>query len=207
MIVSARQSWPLAADYSKMLQHPELAFKNPELQQCLIETMHGNNQPRPRAGAFAVVYRARYPGSDRHVAVRAFTKESKERQHRYHAIREYLRGRKLECLVDFDYSDQGIRSTDGRFYPLVTMEWVQGDALFEWVEARCLVGDRDALTQACEDWIALIDELQSNEIAHGDLQHGNIMVTPDHQLKLVDYDCMCVPSLIGQPNLEIVVGP
>ena len=33
------------------------------------------------------------------------------------------------------------------------------------------------------------------------------MVTPQGYLKLVDYDCMCVPALVGRRNLEVGVEP
>jgi hypothetical protein len=50
-------------------------------------------------------------------------------------------------------------------------------------------------------------ELTDANLAHGDLQHANVMVTDNNELKLVDYDCMCVPELAGQRNLEIGVVP
>ena len=33
------------------------------------------------------------------------------------------------------------------------------------------------------------------------------MVSPDGHFKLVDYDCMCVPELQGQPNVELGMDP
>ena len=60
---------------------------------------------------------------------------------------------------------------------------------------------------AAARWLDLVAELEAAEIAHGDLQHANVMVTPDGQLKLVDYDGMCVPSLAGRRNLEVGVEP
>lgn len=50
-------------------------------------------------------------------------------------------------------------------------------------------------------------ELDENKIAHGDLQHGNILVTDDGMLKLVDYDGVCVPDLAGRRNVEIGIPP
>ena len=44
------------------------------------------------------------------------------------------------------------------------------------------------------EWIKLICELRSHEIAHCDLQHGNVMVVDD-RLVLVDYDGMFVPTM------------
>ncbi len=49
--------------------------------------------------------------------------------------------------------------------------------------------------------------MSDNSVAHGDLQHANVMVTPAWQIKLVDYDGMCVPPLVGRRNLEVGVEP
>jgi hypothetical protein len=40
-------------------------------------------------------------------------------------------------------------------------------------------------------------------VAHGDLQHGNVLVTSDGGLKLIDYDGMWVPKLKGQKGNEV----
>ena len=45
-----------------------------------------------------------------------------------------------------------------------------------------------------DSWVRLVEDIQAAEIAHGDLQHDNVMVV-GNQLVLVDYDGMCVPSL------------
>ena len=37
--------------------------------------------------------------------------------------------------------------------------------------------------------------------------NANVMVTTQGELKLVDYDCMCVPALVGRRNLEVGVEP
>jgi hypothetical protein len=45
-------------------------------------------------------------------------------------------------------------------------------------------------------------------IAHGDLQHGNIILVPGKKdnslmLKLIDYDGMFIPPLAGSPKGEV----
>ncbi|MHC4786575.1 MAG: hypothetical protein ACYTE6_11490, partial [Planctomycetota bacterium] len=54
-----------------------------------------------------------------------------------------------------------------------------------------------------QDWLALLDDLQAVNVAHGDLQHGNVLVTADGSLRLIDYDGMWVPKLKGQKSNEI----
>jgi hypothetical protein len=199
-------SWPLASHFSAMLQNPPVAFRDPQLQCCAIEK-NERGQPRPWAGAFAVVYKGIDPTKGP-FAVRVFTTESPERRERYDLISAYLKGRKLNCLVDFEYRDRSIRSAgDGKWYPVILMDWVQGETLFKWVRGCCLAGSVDALARIADGWVEAVRELSDAQIAHGDLQHGNVMVTPAGEIRLVDYDGMCVPALVGRRNLEIGVEP
>ncbi|HVV99833.1 MAG TPA: hypothetical protein VHB77_05815, partial [Planctomycetaceae bacterium] len=160
-------------------------------------------------GAFAVVYKGTYTSGKKagqDVCVRVFVKRSDERRERYSAISSYLRSRRLECLVGFEYQEKGIRA-NGKWWPLVTMDWVDGDILFDWCRVQCQYRNQEALSAASEHWVQIVGELQANRVAHGDLQHANVMVTRAGTLKLVDYDCMCVPALEGRRNLELGVEP
>ena len=71
-------SWPLASHFSAMLQNPRIAFRDPRLQRSAIDK-NEQNQPRPWAGAFAVVYKAYSAEDQRPFALRVFTSESPER--------------------------------------------------------------------------------------------------------------------------------
>lgn len=200
-------AWPLASHFSAMLQNPKFAFRDPALQACHIEK-DGMNQPRPWAGAFAVVYKGTSLETGRSFAVRVFTTESPERRERYDLISDYLKGRKLASLVEFEYRDRAIRSaSDGKFYPMIWMDWVQGETLYNWARDKCQARDAVALAGAAHRWVAMIKELAENGIAHGDLQHANVMLTDAGDVKLVDYDGMCVPALLGRRNLEVGVEP
>jgi len=200
-------SWPLASHFSAMLQNPQVAFRDPELKQCRVEKDR-NNQPRPWSGAFAVVYKGMDADGQNPFALRVFTTESPERRERYDLISAYLKTRRLKCLVDFEFRDDSIRSGgDGKWYPLITMDWVEGETLFQWTRRQCLGGNRQALETAAAGWLELVKELADAGISHGDLQCANVMVTRNDQLKLVDYDCMCVPALVGRRNLEVGVEP
>ena len=197
--------WPLASHFSTMVQQPRLAFRDPRLQACRIER-NALNQPRVWAGQFAVVYKGVDPQGTAW-AIRAFIRESSDRREHYDRISEYLKARLLRCLVDFEYHDAAIRATDGRWYPLVVMDWVEGLTLFEWVQSKCRVGKGASLAKAALHWLRLTSELTGAHIAHCDLQHANVLVTPRGYLKLVDYDGMCVPALAGRRNLETGLAP
>ena len=169
--------------------------------------MNQLGQPKARSGNFATVYRGFRPNGGE-FAIRVFNRRQDERLDHYRTVSDYLESRSVSSIVDFEYDPRGIRSAgDGKMYPLLTMEWVPGITLFEWARDRSREGYAEALQIAADVWLHLVRELQANRIVHGDLQHGNIMVSPEGHFKLVDYDCMCVPSLIGRRNLETGLPP
>jgi hypothetical protein len=201
--------WPMPSDYSAMLQNPRVAFKDPSLQAGSITYEPNSKQPKVcGAGAFAVVYQARLSGQKK--AIRAFTTYRNGVQERYQEISKHLATLNLPYLVGFEYLERGIRATvKGRsqFYPLITMDWAAGMPLYEWSAERCLARETRRLRQAADQWKLLIEALAGARMAHGDLQHANILVDDRDQFRLVDYDGMCVPSLIGKPTIECGVAP
>ncbi len=199
-------SWPLISHFASMLKNPQVGFRDPQYQDCTVE-MNQLGQPKARSGNFATVYRGFRPdGSE--FAIRVFNRRQDERLEHYRTISEYLEGRSISSLVRFAYDPRGIRSAgDGKLYPLLTMEWVPGITLFEWIRDRCREGYGEALQIGSEVWLHLVRELAEHRVVHGDLQHGNVMVSPEGHFKLVDYDCMCVPSLIGRRNMETGLPP
>src|SRR5207244_11807147 len=57
-------------------------------------------------------------------------------------------------------------------------------------------------------WLRLAAEMREARMAHGDLQHGNVLLVPGNQaramvLRLIDYDGMWVPALDGMAACEV----
>ncbi len=198
-------SWPTLAQFSTMMQNPAVAFRDAALKSVTIER-DAVGLPRARSGAFAVVYRAMFPNQES-MAVRVFSSDIPARRERYKAIFDHLSQHSLGCLVPFTYSDNGFRASDGKWYPLITMEWVKGDTLFDWLQKRSGSNDGRAIGGVSDKWRDTVQQLGKAQIAHGDLQHANVMITDTSEIKLVDYDGMCVPKLIGLKNEEIGVEP
>lgn len=57
--------------------------------------------------------------------------------------------------------------------------------------------DKQTLKKLAKDFSNMCEQMHKHHFAHGDLQHGNIMVGKDGKLYLVDYDSMYTPSLQG----------
>ena len=78
------------------------------------------------------------------------------------------------------------------------MDWVEAATLKEYISQH--LHEKDTLLQLANSFRKMVDDLHKNNISHGDLQHGNILVHEDGSLTLVDYDSMYVPDLAGQPD-------
>ncbi len=190
--------WPGITDFTEAIQNPRLCFTGTELESGAAET-NPRGMPLVYAGAFACVYPVNIGG--RSVAVRCFTHEVKDQQERYNQLSEYLIHVLPPSFVHFEYVERGI-SVKGAWYPIVKMDWVEGETLNKFVEARSQ--EPDALQRLAAQWRGgTTANLRGLRIAHNDLQHGNVLVQADGNIRLVDYDGVFLPQFRGQLSQEL----
>ncbi len=189
-------AWPSPSDYSTAIQNPRHCFSDAELRAGSVAA-NRLGLPLGASGNFAVVYRVEGPA--RAFAVRCFIRTVTDQQQRYDALSRYLRGFRLPALVDFAYLPEGIR-VRGHSYPLVRMEWIAGKQLHQYVNDALEQGP--VLSRLAAQWRELVASLRRAHIAHGDLQHGNVLVDAAGRLRLVDYDGMFIPAWRGRPPGE-----
>jgi len=188
-------NWPIASDYQDAVQNPRLCFTDPDLKSGKVkEDRFG--MPIPSSGQFAVVYKLITP--EKCWAVKCFTTKIEDHQKRYAAISAHLQKSRLRYAVSFEYLAQGIR-IKGQLYPILKMEWIDGESLNSFVAKNLSQPAR--LLQLTREWVEMMNGLKTAQIAHGDLQHGNILVTSTG-LRLIDYDGMYVPALFGLQSHE-----
>jgi hypothetical protein len=188
--------WPTPQDYNEAIQNPALNLDDPELRAGTPE-LTPLGLPRPITGGFASVYRMHCGRRD--WAVRCFLREIPDQQRRYAAISRHLASVHLPYTVGFAFLPQGIR-VRGQWHPILKMEWVQGEPLNTYIEKHL---HESALLSALADrWLRMMATLDQACVAHGDLQHGNVLIT-NGDFKLIDYDGMFVPGLAGQASHEI----
>jgi hypothetical protein len=188
--------WPTPQDYNEAIQSPALSFRDPGLKRGTLE-LSALGLPRPVTGNFASVYRVSC--GQRDWAVRCFWREFADMQMRYAAISAHLRQTRLPYTVGFEYLPEGIKVLD-RWFPILKMEWVEGQLLNEYVEQH--LHDGAVLAALARRWSEMVARLEKAEIAHGDLQHGNVLIV-DGEIRLVDYDGMRVPALAGALSHEL----
>ena len=196
LIAPALPRWPSLQDYREAMQCPSQNFLDPDLAsgQIAIDKL---GLPRPASGNFASVYKVRCDG--KLWAVRCFLQNKLKAEH-YHEIQKTIRLFGPNFLMPFQYQENGL-IVAGRAFPIMKMEWCRGEPLNEWIGKHLL--NQDELYDFLQQWRKLVSELRSFGIAHGDLQHDNILIEKDGSIKLIDYDCMYVPQFEGEKSPEV----
>ncbi len=197
-------SWPLSQDYNEAVQDPASSFADPELRQGQ-PALNPLGLPLPRSGNFADVYEFTCAGTKTKWAVKCFTRHVPGQRERYSEVSRHLQQAKLPFTVDFQYLEQGIR-VQGRWYPVLKMRWVEGLLLNAFVRDSL---NKPVLLHALgQIWLRMAKRLREAQVAHADLQHGNVLLVPGSKttslaVKLIDYDGMWVPALAGKPSGEV----
>lgn len=171
---------------------PAVCFRDADLRQCSVEKHALTRMPEVWTGNFAQVYeltngRTRW-------AVKCFTRSSADIRRRYACISDAIGRSQLPYFVEFRLLDEGIL-VNGKRYPVVKMEWVDGVPLDKYVETHLF--QPQILLKLASSIVRMVVALEGKGLAHGDLQHGNIFIRGG-DLKLVDYDGMFVPAFRGE---------
>jgi eukaryotic-like serine/threonine-protein kinase len=186
-------TYPAAGDYYKAVQFPSRSFTVPKLQAA--EFVWDSLGPTLARGSSAVVFQALVEG--RPQALRCYIRDDASSRDRYSALNAYLAWHDLNPYVSGAiWLDHAIRVNQVT-WPVLTMEWIDGRTLNEYVDFLVAGSNAAALTTLAARWRELIALLQRSEFGHGDLQHGNVMVDQEGRIRLVDFDGVWIPQLAG----------
>lgn len=194
--VSAPRRWPSPHEFSEAIQNPQFSFQDQELSCASVE-FNEIGIPKVASGMFASVYELN-TGLKKY-AVRCFNQDPGDQDERYKKISEFILSDDLPQTVGFNYLEKGVK-IGGNWYPILKMDWVEGKTLESYIGA--ILHDRPALEELRRSFHELMQKLADSGIAHGDLQHGNIMVS-NQRIYLVDYDGFYVPALEGKGSKEL----
>ncbi len=202
--------WPQASDYREAVQNLALSFRDQELSAGQAAS-NALGLPTIWTGNFASVFHVQGTTPQQNWALKCFTKDKPGLQERYRQIHAHLeqQRQRLPFMVGFSYLPEEVLVC-GKRYPLLKMDWVEGLRLDEFLADLLTKADwKSRLRRLCEMWLRLAQMLRDAEVAHGDLQHGNVLLVPvagkeeTFNLRLIDYDGMCVPALRDQPPGEV----
>lgn len=200
--------YPTKSDYATAINNPKIAFRKKDPKTKIDEDLDSilvNGKPfkipspsNPNihlpwsaSGGFACVFKYQTSNPNKFWAVRCFNQSTSTFDTHYKKVSHYLKN--IPCtdyFIDFTFLDEGIR-VNGNIYPLLRMEWVEGKDLKSFIKDN--LNDPSRLIELGKAWLKLSKELHDSGIAHGDLQHGNILIDELNggiNIKLIDYDSL-----------------
>lgn len=123
-------SYPQITEYQDAVQDPRHTFADAELRAGSV-AVSPLGLPMPMSGGFALTYKVQ--SGTKKFAVRCFHRQVPQAQARYAQISAKLRSLASNYFVHFDFQAGGIR-VHGKPYPVVKMDWVEGDTECIWTE-------------------------------------------------------------------------
>ena len=188
MPINAR--YPTGGEFREALFNTNRCFKDPALVSGVV-TMDALGMPKPISGASGSVFTVQN-ANGRRWAVKCFTRFVDHQAVRYQRISETLQTVNKPWRVEFEYLPDGVLCA-GIWYPVLKMEWIEATGLIPFIEKH--LWEPAIIADLARKFVRVVRDLAALNIAHGDLQHGNLLVTPSGELKLIDYDGMFVPGL------------
>jgi serine/threonine protein kinase len=182
--------YPRGDQYNEAVQYPAIAFSDEDLKSGTIEKNKWG-LPNPYSGGFTVTYKL--DTRQKKWAVRCFYRDIQELQRRYQAISNFIAQKQSPYFVEAKYLHNGIK-VNGIPYPIIKMLWIEGESLNNYLDKISF--QKQEVENILNGLVRLTNDLEQHGIAHGDLQHGNIIVE-NKQLRLIDYDDMYLPELVG----------
>lgn len=187
-------TYPSVGDYTSALQNPAAVFSHPSLRKARFTQGFGG--PFCASGTSAVVFQARV--DDKLQALRCYLRDDAATPERYAALDQFVAGSRLgQFIGTVTWYREEVR-VNGARWPVLEMDWIEGQHLNNYAGFLAEAENTTALGGLAGHWLEMVNGLQGARFAHGDLQHGNVLVDTGRRLRLVDFDSVWLPELHGQ---------
>ena len=193
--------YPLMSEYVSAIQD---ASDNLDELAHLVPVLDNHGEPYRSSGAFAVVFKMKDEQTGKCYALKCFTEEQEGRAEAYRQIADELEFVDSSYITSVKYLDKEIfvdSSCEEDEFPVLLMDWIDGETMETYIAEN--YQDNYTMAMLCYRFCKMAAWLRSQPFAHGDIKPDNIMIRPDGNLTLVDYDGMFVPAMKGQKSPTI----
>lgn len=185
-------------DIITAIKNSDIFLKIPELKGAKPK-LNSNGSPFVYVGGFNMVFQLEH--QKKNWAFRVWHVPMGKQIDRYRKISKYFSEKNLSYFADFIYDERGLL-VNGIFLDTIRMEWLEGKLLKTYIEEN--LTNKLKLSNLARNFLEMCQSLRENQISHGDLQEGNILIDRNDNLKLIDYDSVCIPQIEGEK--ELVTG-
>lgn len=189
-------------DITNSVKNAKVCFSDPQLK-CGVAEMY-NGRPVCFSGNYGAVFKFKCGGKKK--AVRIWTKDLSimpDLPARSKVLSEKIHQLKTNCFIDFEFQEKGLL-VSGQWTPIVVMGWCEGLNLKDAI-AKNLDSPAN-LKKIARNFLDIVLYFHQQNISHGDLQHGNILIGDDFSIKLIDYDSLYIPCPEFNGKIEEIKG-
>ena len=193
--------YPLISEYVKAIQD---AGDNLDKLSYLTPVLDDHGEPYRSSGAFAVVFKMQDKSSGKYYALKCFTEEQEGRADAYRQIADELDMFDSPYITSVKYMEKELfvdSQCEEDEFPVLLMDWVDGETMEAYIAAN--YRNQSAMLMLSYRFGKMAAWLRTQSFSHGDIKPDNIMVRPDGNLTLVDYDGMFVSAMKGQKSPTI----
>lgn len=203
--------FPTIFQYIESLTNNRGLFRTLKDVECVVRY---DGTPEFMVGNFGVVFKVRVSGEI--MALKLFTRHAPGRIESYRKVCDFMSVLSLEqsryitkcSLLENELYVFNEDDNPGQYYPLILMEWVDGDSMATHIKDAVLDRDMARVNSLTKQFTDLSLWLLDQAFAHGDLKPENIVIRKsDGKMVLIDYDAMYVPRMSGEIAIEIGTPP
>jgi serine/threonine protein kinase len=185
--------FPSRTEIVTAMKNPQACYKSSELIGGSV-VMRGATIVQ-YAGGYATVFP--FMKNGKKIAVRCWCADIGNAKQRSQKISDFLQQLKSPYFLDFKYIENAIL-INGTLHPIILMEWAEGKLLKDYISENC---NSQTFKALADKFLARVEFFHSQNISHGDLQHGNMIVKANGDIVLCDYDSMYIDSLKGMSDV------
>jgi serine/threonine protein kinase len=187
-------NYPSRTDIVTAMRNPHVSFKSNEIIGGSI--IQKGSRIIQYSGGYTSVFPFHKQTGNK-VAVRLWIADIGDAKKRSLEISNYLENLNNAYFAGFKYIDDAVL-VNGTLHPIVLMDWVDGQTLKEYINSN--ITNSSKILGLAEKFREMTAYFHKVNIAHGDLQHGNILVKSDDSLVAIDYDSMFIEPLDGMTD-------
>lgn len=163
--------------------------------------------PLQYPGGFSIVFP--FTNGKSQKAVRVWHREIPLIKERLQVLSSYLDSiQRPSCFINYHYYS-GALKCKREALDVVIMDWVEGKTLKDYIDqiiCKNITSDiRDTFVHLAKSFFLMFKKLHELSICHGDLQHGNIIIKPNNEPVLIDYDSVYIPQM-GNKTPPVTIG-
>jgi len=187
-------NYPSRTDIVTAMRNPHVSFKSSEIIGGSV--IQKGSRIIQYSGGYTTVFPFHKQTGNK-VAVRLWIADIGDAKKRSLEISNYLKNLNNAYFAGFKYIDDAVL-VNGTLHPIVLMDWVDGQTLKEYINSN--ITNTSKILGLAEKFKEMTAYFHKENIAHGDLQHGNILVKSDGSLVVIDYDSMFIEPLNGMSD-------